>query len=50
MTELPRKSIEKKRDDALARALATPHKPHVDKSPAKRKKGDGPTAKKNRRP
>jgi hypothetical protein len=44
MTELPRKSIEKKRDDALARALATPHKPHKPLKKAA-KKAKRPTKK-----
>lgn len=48
---LPDDEIEKRMNDALKRALTQPHKPQVDKSPAKaKKKGDGPTAKKNRRP
>lgn len=40
-----------KGDEILKRMLKTPHKPHIEKSPAKaKKKGDGPTAKKNRHP
>jgi hypothetical protein len=40
------------RDAAIKRALASPHKPHVDKSLVKKrkKKGDDSPVKKNRRP
>jgi hypothetical protein len=45
---------DKKRDELALKVLrmpANPHKQHADKSPAKRKKkGDGPTVKKSRRP
>ncbi len=50
-SEPSEEQVRQRRDAALKRALNTPHLPHVDKSLAKRKKkNDGPSAKKNRRP
>jgi hypothetical protein len=43
---------DKSRDEILKKMLQTPHKLHVKKALTKsvKKKGDGPPAKKNRRP